>query len=147
MKVKSTPSPTYRFAHTYSLLKSALQDRLRSNNLDVTVEQLAILRLLSQHDCISIKSISEHTFRDSSTATRIIDNLEKKKLLVRVPSEDDRRVRHICLSEKGKEIYAKASEIAKSHVANALKGIGTGDIEHLINLMNQIQYNLKKKTH
>jgi len=147
MKVKSTLPPTYHIALTYDLLKSALQDRLRSNNLDVTVEQLAILRLLSQHDCISIKSISEHTFRDSSTVTRIIDNLEKKKLLERVPSEDDRRVRHICLTETGKEIYTKASEIAKSHVANAMKGIGTGDIEHLINILNQIQYNLKRNTH
>jgi len=146
MKKKPEAPPTYHISLTYDLLKSALQGRLRSNNLNITAEQLAILRLLSQHDCVSIKFISEQTFRDSSTVTRIIDNLEKNNLLNRVPSKADRRVKHICISELGKRTYTKAAEIAKEHVASAMKDISSTDIDHLINTLNQIQNNLKNKT-
>ncbi len=143
MKKNTSAPPTYHISLTYDLLKTALQKRLKESGLNITAEQLGILKLLSQHDCVSIGSISEHTFRNSSTVTRMIDNLVKNKLVQRVASKSDRRVKHICLSDTGKEIYLRAAEVANQHVTSAMRGIPETDIDNLTNILNNIQSNLK----
>ena len=138
-------SPTYLLSQTYELLKSALHRRLRINDLNITVEQLGILRILFiQKHCVSMQFISDHARRDNSAITRIIDNLEKKEYIDRTLSKTDRRVKHICISKPGIKIYKKASKVANQHVSEAMIGISHNETEHLINILNKIQHNLKK---
>ena len=137
--------PTYLLSLTYELLKSALQRRLKINDLNITVEQLGILRILFiQKQCVSMQFISDHARRDNSAITRIIDNLEKKEYIDRTLSKTDRRVKHICISKPGIKIYKKASKVANQHVSEAMIGISRNETEHLINILVKIQHNLKK---
>lgn len=144
MNQKSKKPSTYHIALTASLLKTTLQKRLVSAGLDVTPEQMAVLKLLSvQQECVSMKFISQHTFRDSSTVSRLIDTLEKKKLLERTSNSVDRRIKLICISEKGTVVFKQASAIAKEHVTQALQGVDTADRDRLIQVLIQIENNLK----
>lgn len=144
MNQKSQKPSTYHIALTASLLKTALQKRLVLAGLDVTPEQMAVLKLLSNHqECVSMKFISEHTFRDSSAVSRLIDTLEKKKLLERTSNSVDGRIKMICISEKGTQIFKKAGAIAKEHVTQSMKGINDADRDKLIQILIQIENNLK----
>ena len=51
----------------------------------------------------SQNEIAEKTIRDKVSVTKIIDNLEKHKLVKRALDEKDRRVRRIFLTDEGKK--------------------------------------------
>lgn len=144
MNQKSQKPSTYHIALTASLLKTALQKRLVSTGLAITPEQMAVLKLLNnQQECVSMKFISQHTFRDSSAVSRLIDTLEKKKLLERTSNSVDKRIKMICITEKGSQVYKQASTIAKKHVKQSLQGIDEADSDRLIQTLIQIENNLK----
>jgi len=135
--------PTYHISLTYERLKSALQKKLKASGLNITAEQLAVLRLLStQNECVSMQFISTQIFRDNSAVTRIIDTLEKKSYVQRVPSITDRRIKTICMSELGLDVFTKASKIAKQHVAKAMNGISENETSQLIETLTKIQNNI-----
>lgn len=144
MNQKSKKPLTYHISLTANLLKTALQKRLVSAGLDVTPEQMAVLKLLStRQECVSMKFISEHTFRDSSAVSRLIDTLEKKKLLERTSNSVDKRIKMICISEKGSQVFKQASAVAKEHVTQSLQGVDEADRDKLIQILIQIGNNLK----
>jgi len=144
MNQKAKKPSTYHIALTANLLKTALQKRLVSAGLAITPEQMAVLKLLStRQECVSMKFISQHTFRDSSAVSRLIDTLEKKKLLERTSNSVDRRIKMICISEKGTQVFKKAGAIAKEHVTQSLQGINKADRDRLIQTLIQIENNLK----
>ena len=90
-----------------------------------------------------MKFISQHTFRDSSAVSRLIDTLEKKSLLERTSTSVDRRIKLICITEKGSQVFKQASTIAKEHVTRSLQGVDEADRNRLIQLLIQIENNLK----
>lgn len=134
---------TYHISFANDLLKSALQKRLKASGLNITAGQLAVLRLLStQPEGVSMQFISTQSCRDNSAVSRIIDTLQKKHYVQRVPSKTDRRIKTICMSELGLDVFTKASEIAKQHVAKAINGISENETSQLIETLTKIQNNL-----
>ena len=136
--------PTYHISHTASILKTAFKKRLQASGCDITPEQLAVLRLLNaQSETVSMHFISDHTFRNQSSVTRIIKNLEKNKFVLRTASDSDKRKQCIGISETGRQIFLRASKVAELHVKQAMKGISSKDQKAIVNAMNRINENLK----
>ncbi|MCK4993221.1 MAG: MarR family transcriptional regulator [Bacteroidales bacterium] len=137
-------SPTYHISHTASILETALKKRLQASGLGITPEQLGMLRLLyAQSETVSMNFISDHTFRDHSSVTRIISTLEKNEFVMRTDSDSDKRKQCIGISETGRQIFLKASKVAELHVKQAMKGISSKDQKAIVNAMNLINENLK----
>ena len=73
-------------------LARRLQKYFREKELDLTVEQWSILVHLWKYDGVSQQELSNRTFRDKPSITRLVDNLEKLGLVERRASETDRRI-------------------------------------------------------
>ena len=69
----------------------------------LTSEQYVIMKSLEENPDVSPTELSEITFKDKTTITRMINTLVKSGMLVRVPKVDDRRAYKIRWSPKGKE--------------------------------------------
>ena len=69
-----------------------LQKNFRSAGLEITIEQWSVLYHLWKEDGLSQQELCNRTFRDKPSITRLIDNLEKQKLVKRVASPTDRRI-------------------------------------------------------
>jgi DNA-binding MarR family transcriptional regulator len=61
-----------------------LQKNFRNNGVDITIEQWSILYHLWKEDGLSQQELCNRTFRDKPSITRLIDNLEKLKLVKRI---------------------------------------------------------------
>ena len=72
-----------------------------------------------------------------SAASKKISILEKKKLIERKNSKEDRRNVYITLTEKGKEICVREREKKREWVSEIIKRMGTENVERLIELLNQ----------
>lgn len=79
----------------------------REKGYPVTVEQFTVLTVLWYSNGIPQKRIAESLNRDKTSITRIIDNMIKENLVVRIPSEKDKRIKLIYLTHKGKTLQSE----------------------------------------
>lgn len=120
-----------------------LQKKFRQAKLEITIEQWSILYHLWKEDCLSQQELCNRTFRDKPSITRLIDNLEKQKLVRRVASKTDRRINLVGLTKVAKELQQLTIDLANQTMNEALIGINKEDIETVKKVFQQVYDNLK----
>ena len=123
-------------------LARRLQKYFREKELDLTVEQWSILVHLWKYDGVSQQELSNRTFRDKPSITRLVDNLEKLGLVERRASETDRRINRIYLTEKGKSLRDPSMELANLTLNEGLVGLSHEDIETTKRVLEKVYENL-----
>ena len=119
-----------------------LQKNFRLAGLEITIEQWSVLYHLWKQDGMSQQELCNRTFRDKPSITRLIDNLEKQKLVKRMPSKEDRRINLVCLSEPAKLLQDKTIELANQTMDEALIGVGKNEIEIVKQVFQKVYDNL-----
>ena len=119
-----------------------LQKNFRQAGLDITIEQWSILYHLWKEDCLSQQELCNRTFRDKPSITRLIDNLEKQKLVKRIASKNDRRINLVCLTDTAKELQQQTIDLANQTMNEALAGITKEEIETVKKVLQQVYDNL-----
>jgi len=95
----------------------------RAADIFITPEQWTILLSLSYKDGITQQELATTTFRDKPSITRLIDNLEKCSLVVRLGDKTDKRINLIHITKAGLALNEKAVQIALNVMKDALYGI------------------------
>ncbi|MEY4551837.1 MAG: hypothetical protein RL099_165 [Bacteroidota bacterium] len=119
-----------------------LQKNFRLAGLEITIEQWSVLYHLWKQDALSQQELCNRTFRDKPSITRLLDNLEKQKLVKRMPSKDDRRINLVCLTESAKLLQDKTIELANQTMDEALIGVGKNEIEIVKQVFQKVYDNL-----
>ena len=119
-----------------------LQKNFRNAGLEITIEQWSILYHLWKEDCLSQQELCNRTFRDKPSITRLIDNLEKKAMVIRMPSKTDRRINLVCLTDAAKEIQNLTIDLANQTMSEALVGVKKEDIEIVKIVFQKVYDNL-----
>ena len=92
---------------------------------------------------MSQQQLCDATFRDKPSITRLVDNLEKLKLVKRVASKDDRRINLIYLTKEAQLLQEQTLEIANQTLNEALEGVSNGQIEIAKEVLQVVYENLK----
>ena len=95
---------------------------------DVTCEQWSVLMNLWQKNGQSQQDLAGTTCKDKTSMTRLIDNMEKHSLVVRIPNKDDRRQKMIYLTKKGRDLQEKLVKVVHKTLEEAQKGINAKDL-------------------
>ena len=122
-----------------------LQKTFKEESLDITIEQWSVLYHLWKQDGQSQQQLCEATFRDKPSITRLVDNLEKLKLVRRVASKNDRRSNIIYITKEGKNLEEKTMEVANRTLNDALEGVTNGQIEIAKEVLQKVYENLSDK--
>ncbi len=77
------------------------------NKLDLNVEQFMLLKCLSINDGINQQELSNTIDRDKTTIARLVSKMEKKNMVLRVHSKNDKRVNNIYITNLGKEMLGE----------------------------------------
>ncbi|HKU38367.1 MAG TPA: MarR family transcriptional regulator [Polyangiales bacterium] len=107
----------------YQASRNEMFRRFREHGEDVTPEQWAVLIRLWERDGQSQTELTESTFRDRPTMSRILDGMEGRGLLARHVDERDSRVRIVRLTRRGKSLQHKLVPVAKDIVERLVAGI------------------------
>lgn len=83
-----------------------LRSREVSRTTGLTIPQVVVLRGVHDLGQVTTKALSKHADLSSATVVTILDKLEEKRLIERYRSEEDRRVVHTRLTDRGKEAIA-----------------------------------------
>lgn len=106
-----------------------LQKNFKQAGIDITIEQWSVLYQLWKEDGQSQQQLCDATFRDKPSITRLVDNLEKNKLVKRMGNKNDRRINLIHLTVSGRRLEEDAMAVANQTLNEALEGVTTNQIE------------------
>jgi DNA-binding MarR family transcriptional regulator len=120
-----------------------LQKNFKDAGIEITIEQWSVLYHLWKQDGQSQQQLCDATFRDKPSITRLVDNLEKSKLVKRVASKNDRRSNLIFLTKEAKNLEQKTMEVANRTLNEALEGVTNGQIEIAKQVLQIVYENLK----
>ena len=120
-------------------MKATLHRTLKERGFDITPEQYGILNLLWEKEGLSQQEISKILFKDKPNVSRMLDALERKKLISRQAT--DRRRYSISLTGAGKTLIEKTRPIGLELGEKAISGLLAREIEALESMLNKIYGN------
>lgn len=109
---------------------------------DITPEQWHVLFKLSKQNNINQKVLSQLVNKDQPTLTRMLDILERKCLVERHASKEDRRSFSIHITEKGIDLTEKLIPYIEDIFKKILNGISEKDLNIYMDVLSQIDKNI-----
>ncbi len=144
------PNNQFKKAELYSFITGKastaiarrLQRNFRQSGIEITIEQWSVLYHLWRQEGQSQQQLCGATFRDKPSITRLVDNLEKLRLVKRVPSKDDRRINLIYLTREALNLQEKTMALANKTLNEALEGVTNDQIEIAKEVLQKVYDNL-----
>jgi len=103
----------------------------------ISPQQYNILRILNgAKEPLKVQTIKERMIDRSPNATRLMDKLCAKKLIERLNCKSDRRIVHIEITKKGKQLL---KEISNDFNDDLIKNLSENDAGHLSDLLDKMR--------
>jgi DNA-binding MarR family transcriptional regulator len=107
----------------YQATRNEMFRAFRERGYEVTPEQWAVLIRLWERDGCSQSELSDATFRDHPTMSRIVTGMEQRGWLERRADPEDARARQVFLTRAARELKAKLVPVAEDIVSRLVAGI------------------------
>lgn len=120
-----------------------LSRNFRQSGMEITPEQWTVLIFLWRKDGVTQQELCNATFKDKPSMTRLIDNMERQHLVVRISDKNDRRTNLIHLTKDGKDLEERARIVANQTLQEALEGINVEELSVSQEVLRKIFFNTK----
>ena len=127
------------------MFSDQLQNLLKHEDIELTIEQWRLLFYLWIEDDINQQELARRAKKEKSTITRIVNSLEHKGFIKRENRVNDRRNKNIKLTEKGRFLEPVTIAIADQVVKNAEAGIEAKDLKVFSSVLTKLISNLDQK--
>ncbi|MDD3224262.1 MAG: MarR family transcriptional regulator [Clostridium sp.] len=119
--------------------------RYVNSNLEkynITTEQWNVLVRVYKEEKLNQKQLSKKTDKDQPTIARIIDILERKKLIERKMSKEDRRAFVINITEEGENLAKEVEPFLEGIFEQVLNGISVEELDTYTKVLMKINENI-----
>lgn len=140
--VDTTRSVGYLIRATSRLILAKLQAMLEPH--DVTLGQYFILRELWQNEGLTQRELSARVSIQEPSTVAALDAMEKRDLVLRVRSKQDRRKTHVYLTARGRGLRGELLEHAAAIINGATADFAPGEVETLRRLLQQLKDRLEE---
>ena len=113
----------------------------RLSDYDITPSQYALLQCLYAQDGLTPSQLAQALRLDTSSITGILGRLEKKALIERVYSQEDRRSVRIFLREEGKALWAQVDRVIEDANAKSTAGLDEDHYAQFLSSLSLIEHN------
>jgi DNA-binding MarR family transcriptional regulator len=104
----------------------------------VTPGQYGVLRCLWDENGQTARKLAERLVLDGSTITGILDRMEQKGLIEKLPDPKDRRALQVCLTESGRQLQEPISQAIIVANQKALVKLNEYEANMLKNMLEDI---------
>lgn len=133
----------YLVSRASRAMANGLAKRFAASDCDVTVEQWRVMVNLWLCDGQTQKELSQATDKGKTSITRLIHGMEKRNLVVRVPDQNDGRLKRIYLTHKGRELQDELIVLAAQNQDQAQTGIDKEQLEICMDVLRRVIENLR----
>ncbi len=127
---------------TVKIVDYFLQESLKGKKIDLTKEQMIVLKKLHDKDGLNQNELAFLTLRNKSSLTRLLVKMEKKEYIKRIQSKEDKRINQVFITSIGRAMFQKTKPVIKNLIETVENGISTKEKEQLITIFKKIQVNL-----
>jgi DNA-binding MarR family transcriptional regulator len=110
-------------------------------DLGITSTQASIMFMLASGRGLAAADLAREYGIDASAVTRLIDRLEKRGLITRVRSEEDRRVVRLALTDEGHVLARQIPAIFSMVLDKLLGGFTPEEVGFLKSMLRRILLN------
>lgn len=143
MVLRLNDSLGFLVSRAHRVLFNRLSRTFSRAGFDVTPEQWGLLSLLWNRNGQTQRELCQALGKDKATITRLVHGLEKRSLVVRVPSESDQRTKQIHLTYRGRELREELVPLVEDCLALAQAGIADRNLAACKNVLRQVIFNLE----
>lgn len=120
-------------------IKDLLSPQIWENILlDCSKNEILILWLLYRRQTVNMSQIADYIHVPLNTATGIVARMEKKELIIRERSEEDKRIVFIRLGVKGKEQMQAMIKEFMHYGALVMKSLSQEELSVLFKMMDKV---------
>ena len=123
-------------------LKKYLSEVFKKNNVNLTAEQYLVMDPVWTVGPLTQPAISFIIQKDKNSVTQFIDNLEKKGLVTRSVSKEDRRVNNIVVTEEGMAMKDTTKQLAIETMNKVLEGVPEADVLTFVSVLKKLCTNI-----
>ena len=123
-------------------LKKHLAEVFKKNGVNLTAEQYLVMDTLWNEGTLTQQAIAFIIQKDKNSVTQFIDNLEKKGLVTRSVSKEDRRVNNIVVTPEGMALKDSTKQLAIETMEKALEGISEQDVLTFVDVLKKVCANI-----
>jgi MarR family transcriptional regulator, organic hydroperoxide resistance regulator len=109
-----------------------------------TASQCYTILELYKSGSLTMNELSEKMNLNSSTMTRILDNLVRDKYISRAKEEFDRRIVVVSLTDTGKKVANDLDITVKDYYKKIIENIPEGQVEDVLKSVNILQKAFEK---
>lgn len=106
---------------------------LREHGL--TEQQWRVIRVLAEHDGIDASELASRCYLLAPSLTRILQFLEKARLVRRTADSNDQRRSVLCLTDEGRAVYDSVGPDSEQRYAEIEEAFGEDRLEQLYELL------------
>jgi len=138
-KMKSTSNLKETITFLSDLIENILEEALDVSDFsDLTRQQLHYLKILVKMKNPTLTELAKELNLTKPTITVLVDKLTEKGYIMRVKSDEDRRVMHLHIGKKGAKVNA-LREIAHEKIAEKIRsGLSVPETAILTELVRKI---------
>ncbi|AEG61494.1 regulatory protein MarR [Desulforamulus ruminis DSM 2154] len=137
MLMKIEESLGFKLAKASQRMFALFEDHLI--RAGITSKQNGAMLLIHEHPSLTQKEIANIQRVDQTTMGQIIDQLEKKRFVMRVKHPTDRRAYCLVLTDAGEELITSLWADMKRCEAVFLQKLNQDEIEQLFKLLDKIE--------
>lgn len=128
---------------TMKLIDMFVSSALSQNGISLTRKQVIMMKILFEKGPLPQSNLAFLTERDKASLTRLINSMEKKNLVARITSPEDKRVNLIHLTVSGEKVFQEVHPVLLSVMKDLQKGISPEEKTMVISAMKKIQENIQ----
>jgi DNA-binding MarR family transcriptional regulator len=118
--------------------------KLSKKGIHLTRQQVILLKILFHDGPRPQNDLAFLTDRDKASLTRLLSGMERKNLVARITSAEDKRVNIVHLTKNGEKVMNETMPVLLQTIMQMQEGISEKDQEVVIGVMNRIQDNIEK---
>ena len=117
-----------------------LESKRIQKEFGISIPQLLCLSFLSECDAFQSthRELTRYLHLNSSTVTGIVNRLEKRGLIARLPKKEDRRVTYVALTSAGYKVLESTPDLLHEKLSAGLKKLPSemvGTIQESLHLI------------
>jgi len=108
------------------------------NKYKIGLAHQKVIHLISMYEGISISELLKRLKVTKQSLNRVLKDLIKLEVVIFKKDDQDTRIKHIFLNEKGRKLFNEIFEIQKKRIHNALLNSSSEEVINFDNVLNKI---------
>lgn len=104
------------------------QSKLVERETGLTGPQVWGIKVIAEHGNICVSDLARKMYLHPTTVVGILDRLEKRGLVDRSRSREDRRVVDVSLTEEGCRLVENSPEVASNKITHGLESLSIAEL-------------------